>query len=132
MDQNPESTVKIVVHPFTEHYQKIGTSLASDSSEFDVFVFDAALLGQSYPKLLPLSDLFETDAAWRDYYHDGVPAAYRGSWNWDGVPLRRRPRRQRMMAWWRTDIFERERPSRADDIRDHARATPSPRRAERR
>src|SRR5262245_35475640 len=31
--------VNLVVNPFTEHYQKIATSLATDSSNFDVFVF---------------------------------------------------------------------------------------------
>jgi multiple sugar transport system substrate-binding protein len=108
MDQNPDVEVQIVVSPFTEHYQRIATSLASDSSEFDVFVFDAALMGQSYPKLQPLNDLFETDPEWRDYYLGGVPEEYRGSWDWDGVPYSVVHDANAMMAWWRTDIFEQE------------------------
>lgn len=99
------NTINLVVNPFTEHYQKIATSLATDSTEFDVFVFDAALLGQSYPKLAPLDQLFETDPAWKDYYLTGVPELYRGSWSWDGTPYAVVHDANAMMAWWRTDIF---------------------------
>jgi multiple sugar transport system substrate-binding protein len=103
---NPEATVNILVNPFTEHYQKIGTELASDSDATDVYVFDAALLGQSQAKLLPLTDLIASDAAWKSFYEEGVPAAYRDSWSWDGVPLAVVHDANCMMAWQRTDISE--------------------------
>jgi len=97
--------INLVVNPFTEHYQRIATTLATDSSNFDVFVFDAALIGQSYGKLAPLNELMAADAAWQKYYLDGVPEVYRGSWSWDGVPYSVVHDANSMMAWWRTDIF---------------------------
>ena len=103
---NPDATVNILVNPFTEHYQKIGTELASDSDATDVYVFDAALLGQSQAKLLPLTDLIASDPTWQAFYEEGVPAAYRDSWSWEGVPLAVVHDANCMMAWRRTDIFE--------------------------
>ena len=97
--------VNLVVNPFTEHYQKIATTLATDSSNFDVFVFDAALIGQSYPKLAPLTDLIAADPEWQKYYLDGVPEVYRGSWSWNNVPYSVVHDANSMMAWWRTDVF---------------------------
>jgi ABC-type glycerol-3-phosphate transport system substrate-binding protein len=108
MNANPDVEVEIVVSPFTEHYQRIATSLATDSSEFDVFVFDAALMGQSYAKLQPLNELFDSNPEWSDYYLNGVPPEYRGSWDWEGVPYSVVHDANAMMAWWRTDIFEQE------------------------
>jgi ABC-type glycerol-3-phosphate transport system substrate-binding protein len=99
------TAINLVVNPFTEHYQKIATSLATDSSNFDVFVFDAALLGQSYPKLAQLDKLFDTDPDWKKYYLAGVPEAYRGSWSWDGAPYAVVHDANAMMSWWRTDVF---------------------------
>ena len=118
---NPEATVNILVNPFTEHYQKIGTELASDSDATDVYVFDAALLGQSQAKLLPLTDLIASDPTWKAFYEEGVPAAYRDCWSWDGVPLAVVHDANCMMAWRRTDIFEENGLPEPDDVRDHAR-----------
>ena len=106
MENNPDVEVQILESPFTEHYQRIGTSLASDSNEFDMHVFDAALLGQSFEKLAPLQDLFDEDPEWSDAYLGGVPPQYRGSWDWDGVPYSVVHDANAMMAWWRTDTFE--------------------------
>lgn len=97
--------INLVVNPFTEHYQRIATTLATDSSNFDVFVFDAALIGQSYPKLAPLTELIAADPEWAAYYTEGVPEVYRGSWSWDGVPYSVVHDANSMMAWWRTDVF---------------------------
>lgn len=97
--------INLVVNPFTEHYQRIATTLATDSTNFDVFVFDAALIGQSYPKLAPLTDMIAADPEWSKYYIDGVPEVYRGSWSWDGVPYSVVHDANSMMAWWRTDVF---------------------------
>jgi ABC-type glycerol-3-phosphate transport system substrate-binding protein len=97
--------INLIVNPFVEHYQKIATTLATDSSNFDVFVFDAALLGQSYSKLAPLDKLFDTDSDWKKYYLNGVPEVYRGSWSWDGAPYAVVHDSNAMMAWWRTDVF---------------------------
>jgi len=105
---NPNARVKLVVSPFTEHYQRIATSLATDSSAFDVFVFDAAMIGQSYTKLAPLNDLFDTDAQWRDYYLENTPVEYRGSWDYEDQIYSVVHDSNSMMAWWRTDIFEQE------------------------
>jgi multiple sugar transport system substrate-binding protein len=105
---NPGAKVTLQVNPFTEHYQKIGTSLATNSSSTDIFVFDAALLGQSYAKLQPLDSLFDKDAAWRNQYLKGVPAVYRGSWSWEGIPYSVVHDANAMMAWWRTDLFDSE------------------------
>ena len=87
-------------------YQRIGTSLIEDSSDFDAHLFDPALIGQSYPKLAPLTDLFDADPTWRDHYLNGVPQAYRGSWDWDGIPYAVVHDANCMMTWWRTDVFE--------------------------
>jgi ABC-type glycerol-3-phosphate transport system substrate-binding protein len=103
---HPDVEVKILVSPYAEHYQRIGTSLAEDSSDFDLHLFDPVLIGQSHPKLLPLSDLFDSDPEWRDYYIAGVPEFYRGSWSWDGVPYSVVHDANCMMTWWRTDVFE--------------------------
>src|ERR1700731_4650959 len=54
---HPDVEVKILVSPYAEHYQRIGTSLAENSSDFDLHLFDPVLIGQSHPKLLPLTDL---------------------------------------------------------------------------
>lgn len=97
--------INIVVNPFTEHYQKIATSLATDSSNFDVFVFDQNLIGQSYSKLVPLTDLMAADPEWQKYYLEGVPEVYRGCWYWDGVPYSIVHDANSMMSWWRTDVF---------------------------
>jgi ABC-type glycerol-3-phosphate transport system substrate-binding protein len=99
------------VSPFTEHYQRIGTALQTDSSDYDIFVFDRALMGQSYPKLQPLNDLFDEDKAWRDFYLKNVPFAYRGSWDWppgkaNAVHYSVVHDANAMMSWWRTDIFK--------------------------
>ena len=107
-DANPKATVNVAVNPFAEHYQKIGTELASDSDATDLYVFDAALLGQSQSKLLDLSDLYESDPEWKDFYLNGVPDVYRGSWDWEGKPLSVVHDANCMMSWWRTDIFEDE------------------------
>ena len=70
-----------------------------------MFVFDAALIGQSYSKLAPLTDLIEADPEWQKYYTEGVPEVYRGSWSWDGMPYSVVHDANSMMAWWRTDVF---------------------------
>ncbi|HET7715291.1 MAG TPA: extracellular solute-binding protein [Bauldia sp.] len=103
---HPDVEVNILVSPYAEHYQRIGTSLAEDSSDFDLHLFDPVLIGQSHPKLLPLSELFDSDPEWRDYYLQGVPEFYRGSWSWDGVPYSVVHDANCMMTWWRTDIFD--------------------------
>jgi multiple sugar transport system substrate-binding protein len=113
MAKNKDVNVKFVVSPFTEHYQRIGTALQTDSSDYDVFVFDRALMGQSYPKLQPLNDLFDADKAWRDYYLKGVPHAYRGSWDWppgrpNTVHYSVVHDSNAMMGWWRTDTFKQQ------------------------
>ena len=110
---NPDVKVSIAVSPFTEHYQRIGTALQTNSSDWDIFVFDRALMGQSYPKLQPLNDLFDEDKAWRDYYLKNVPAAYRGGWDWpagkkDAVHYSVVHDANAMMGWWRTDIFKQQ------------------------
>jgi len=105
-EANPDVEVKILVSPYAEHYQRIGTSLAEDSSDFDLHLFDPVLIGQSHPKLLALTDLFDSDPAWRDYYLSGVPEFYRGSWSWDGIPYSVVHDANCMMTWWRTDVFE--------------------------
>lgn len=103
---HPDVEIRILVSPYAEHYQRIGTSLAEDSSDFDLHLFDPVLIGQSHPKLLPLTDLFNSDPAWRDYYLQGVPEFYRGSWDWEGVPYSVVHDANAMMTWWRTDIFQ--------------------------
>jgi ABC-type glycerol-3-phosphate transport system substrate-binding protein len=112
MRQNKDVKVEFVVSPFTEHYQRIGTALQTDSSDYDIFVFDRALMGQSYPKLQPLDDLFDQNKAWRDYYLKNVPYQYRGSWDWppgkkNAVHYSVVHDANAMMAWWRTDVFKR-------------------------
>lgn len=102
---NPGVAVNILVSPYAEHYQRIGTSLMDDASDFDLHLFDPVLIGQSYPKLLPLTELFDADPEWRDYYLNGVPYAYRGSWDWDGVPYSVVHDANCMMTWWRSDVF---------------------------
>ena len=106
MAKNPAVEVEVLVSGYAEHYQRIGTSLIEDSSDFDAHLFDPALIGQSYPKLAPLTDLFDADPTWRDHYLNGVPQAYRGSWDWDGVPYAVVHDANCMMTWWRTDVFE--------------------------
>jgi multiple sugar transport system substrate-binding protein len=69
-------------------------------------LFDPVLIGQSYPKLEPLTDLFNSDPEWRDYYENGVPYFYRGSWDWDKVPYAVVHDANCMMTWWRTDVFQ--------------------------
>jgi ABC-type glycerol-3-phosphate transport system substrate-binding protein len=113
MAKNPDVKVNFVVSPFTEHYQRIGTALQTDSSDYDIFVFDRALMGQSYPKLAPLDDLFDKNPAWRDFYLKNVPFAYRGSWDWPpgqkgAVHYSVVHDANAMMAWWRTDIFKQQ------------------------
>lgn len=102
---NPDVQVDILVSPYAEHYQRIGTSLAEDSADFDLHLFDPVLIGQSHPKLLGLKDLFDSDPAWRDYYLAGVPEFYRDSWSWDGMPYSVVHDANCMMTWWRTDVF---------------------------
>ena len=92
--------------PYAEHYQRIGTSLIENSGDFDLHLFDPVLIGQSYPKLAPLKDLFDTDPQWRDYYENGVPYFYRGSWDWNGIPYAVVHDANCMMTWWRSDVFE--------------------------
>ena len=104
--KNPGTEVKILVSPYAEHYQRIGTSLAEDSADFDLHLFDPVLIGQSHPKLLGLTELFDSDPEWRDYYLQGVPEFYRGSWSWDGVPYSVVHDANCMMTWWRTDVFD--------------------------
>ena len=106
MAGNPDVEIEILVSGYAEHYQRIGTSLIEDSSDFDAHLFDPALIGQSYPKLAPLTDLFDSDPGWRDHYLNGVPHAYRGSWDWDGIPYAVVHDANCMMTWWRTDVFE--------------------------
>lgn len=106
MAANPNVEIEILVSPYAEHYQRIGTSLAEDSSSFDAHLFDPVLIGQSHPKLEPLTDLFDSDPEWRDYYLDGVPFFYRGSWDWDGVPYSVVHDANSMMTWWRADVFD--------------------------
>lgn len=106
MARNPTVTVDILVSPYAEHYQRIGTSLIEDSSDFDAHLFDPVLIGQSHPKLEPLTDLFNSDPGWRDYYQNGVPYFYRGSWDWDGVPYAVVHDANCMMTWWRRDVFD--------------------------
>ena len=103
---NPDVQVDILVSPYAEHYQRIGTSLAEDASDFDLHLFDPVLIGQSHPKLLPLADLFDADPEWRDYYLAGVPEFYRDSWSWDGVPYSVVHDANCMMTWWRSDVFQ--------------------------
>jgi multiple sugar transport system substrate-binding protein len=105
-EKNPGVTVDILVSPYAEHYQRIGTSLIDDSSAFDLHLFDPVLIGQSHPKLQPLGTLFDTDAEWRDTYTNGVPYFYRGSWDWDGEPYSVVHDANCMMTWWRTDVFD--------------------------
>ncbi|MEQ8965046.1 MAG: extracellular solute-binding protein [Azospirillaceae bacterium] len=105
-EANPGVEIEILVSPYAEHYQRIGTSLIDDSSDFDLHLFDPVLIGQSWPKLQPLTDLFDADPEWRDYYLEGVPFAYRGSWDWDGVPYAVVHDANCMMTWWRRDVFE--------------------------
>ena len=50
--------------------------------------------------------MFDSDPEWRDYYLQGVPEFYRGSWSWDGVPYSVVHDANCMMTWWRTDIFD--------------------------
>ena len=106
MAANPDVEIEILVSGYAEHYQRIGTSLIEDSSDFDAHLFDAALIGQSYPKLVALNDLFDADPDWKDHYLNGVPQAYRGSWDWDGGHYSVVHDANCMMTWWRTDIFE--------------------------
>jgi multiple sugar transport system substrate-binding protein len=113
MAKNPDVEVEFVVSPFTEHYQRIGTALQTDSSDYDIFVFDRALMGQSYPKLQPLDDLFDKYPAWRNFYLKNVPLEYRGSWDWppgrkNAVHYSVVHDANAMMAWWRTDIFKQD------------------------
>lgn len=102
---NPGVEIDIVVSPYAEHYQRIGTSLIEDASDFDIHLFDPVLIGQSWPKLQPLGELFDSDPEWRDYYLEGVPYFYRGSWDWDGEPFSVVHDANCMMGWWRTDLF---------------------------
>ena len=106
MAKNPDVEIEILVSGYAEHYQRIGTSLIEDASDFDAHLFDCALMGQSYPKLVPLTDLYDSDPGWRDHYLGGVPEAYRGSWDWDGVPYAVVHDANCMMTWWRSDVFE--------------------------
>lgn len=103
---NPGVEIEILVSPYAEHYQRIGTSLIADSADFDLHLFDPVLIGQSYAKLTPLQNLFEADPDWRDYYTRGVPYFYRGSWDWDGVPYAVVHDANCMMTWYRQDVFE--------------------------
>ncbi len=61
MEKNKDVEIEILVSPYAEHYQRIGTSLIEDSSDFDAHLFDPVLIGQSYPKLLPLKEHFDKD-----------------------------------------------------------------------
>ncbi|MGE0648153.1 MAG: ABC transporter substrate-binding protein [Alphaproteobacteria bacterium] len=106
MEKNKDVEIEVLVSPYAEHYQRIGTSLIEDSSDFDAHLFDPVLIGQSYPKLLPLTEYFDQDPEWRDYYLNGVPYFYRGSWDWDGVPYSIVHDANCMMTWWRKDVFE--------------------------
>jgi len=103
---NPGTEIEILVSPYAEHYQRIGTSLIDNSSDFDLHLFDPVLIGQSYAKLAPLKDLFDSDPQWRDYYINGVPYFYRGSWDWDGMPYAVVHDANCMMTWWRSDVFQ--------------------------
>jgi multiple sugar transport system substrate-binding protein len=103
---NPGVQVDILVSPYAEHYQRIGTSLAEDAADFDLHLFDPVLIGQSHPKLLGLSDLFDADPEWRDYYLAGVPEFYRDSWSWEGTPYSVVHDANCMMTWWRADVFD--------------------------
>jgi ABC-type glycerol-3-phosphate transport system substrate-binding protein len=103
---NPDVQVEILVSPYAEHYQRIGTSLAEDAADFDLHLFDPVLIGQSHPKLLGLKDLFDSDPEWRDYYLAGVPEFYRDSWSWEGMPYSVVHDANSMMTWWRTDVFD--------------------------
>ncbi|MFO1060648.1 MAG: extracellular solute-binding protein [Dongiaceae bacterium] len=104
--KHPEIEIEILVSPYAEHYQRIGTSLIEDSSAFDAHLFDPVLIGQSYPKLQPLNELFDKDPEWRDYYTNGVPYYYRGSWDWEKVPYAVVHDANCMMTWWRKDVFD--------------------------
>jgi multiple sugar transport system substrate-binding protein len=104
--KHPEIEIEILVSPYAEHYQRIGTSLIEDSSAFDAHLFDPVLIGQSYPKLQPLNELFDKDPEWRDYYTSGVPYYYRGSWDWEKIPYAVVHDANCMMTWWRTDVFQ--------------------------
>lgn len=121
----PDVEVEILVSPYAEHYQRIGTSLTEDATDFDRHLFDPVLIGQSHPKLLPLTDLFESDPEWRDHYLAGVPEFFRGSWSWDGVPYSVVHDANCMMTWWRRDVFEElglAEPATFEEILDNARA----------
>jgi multiple sugar transport system substrate-binding protein len=104
--KNPNVEIEILVSPYVEHYLRIGTSLMNDSSEFDLHLFDPVLIGHSYPKLQPLKELFDSDSEWRDYYLNGVPYFYRGSWDWDKVPYAVVHDANCMMTWWRSDVLD--------------------------
>src|SRR5262245_1850630 len=45
MGKHPDVTIDILVSPYAEHYQRIGTSLIEDSSDFDAHLFDPVLIG---------------------------------------------------------------------------------------
>src|SRR5215207_569480 len=40
MAKHPDVAIEILVSPYAEHYQRIGTSLIEDSSDFDAHLFD--------------------------------------------------------------------------------------------
>jgi multiple sugar transport system substrate-binding protein len=102
---NPEATVNISVSAFDEHYQKLANELATDSDATDLWVFDVALVGQSQAKLYPLTDLYESDKEWKDWYLGGVPEVYRECWSWKGTPLAVVHDANAMMSWWRKDVL---------------------------
>ncbi len=108
MAKNKEVAIDILVSPYAEHYQRIGTSLIEDSADFDAHLFDPVLIGQSYAKLEPLTALFDSDPGWREYYQNGVPYFYRGSWDWDKVPYAVVHDANCMMTWWRKDVFDQQ------------------------
>jgi ABC-type glycerol-3-phosphate transport system substrate-binding protein len=104
--KNPNVEIDILVSPYVEHYQRIGTSLTNSSSDFDLHLFDPVLIGNFYSKLQPLNELFDADSEWRDYYLNGVPYFYRGSWDWDEIPYAVVHDANCMMTWWRSDVFD--------------------------
>ena len=104
--KNPNVEIEILASPYVEHYQRIGTSLNNNSSDFDLHLFDPVLIGDYYSKLQPLNELFDSDSEWRDYYLNGVPYFYRGSWDWDKIPYAVVHDANCMMTWWRSDVFD--------------------------
>ena len=112
MAANPDVEIEILVSGYAEHYQRIGTSLIEDSSDFDAHLFDAALIGQSYPKLVALKR-----------------SVRRRSGLEESLPERRATGLSRQLGLGRRPLFRRPRCQLHDDLvaHGHLRAVRSPR-----